>query len=40
MIFNYDLNNCFSDCQLKLFSPVIAIANTLFNKTIGRVNKR
>ncbi|KAM0733388.1 Etoposide-induced protein 2.4-like protein [Formica fusca] len=28
------------DCQLKLFSPVIAIANTLFNKTIGRANRR
>ncbi|XP_012229070.1 etoposide-induced protein 2.4 homolog [Linepithema humile] len=28
------------DCQLKLFSPVIAIANTLFNKTIGRANIR
>ncbi|XP_053596305.1 etoposide-induced protein 2.4 homolog [Microplitis demolitor] len=28
------------DCPLKLFSPVIAIANTLFNKTIGPVNRR
>lgn len=28
------------DCQLKLFSPVIAIANALFNKTIGRANRR
>lgn len=31
---------CFSDCPLKLFSPVIAIANTLFNKTIGPTNRR
>lgn len=28
------------DCPLKLFSPVIAIANTLFNKTIGPANRR
>ncbi|XP_076685093.1 EI24 domain-containing protein tank isoform X1 [Andrena cerasifolii] len=28
------------DCPLKLFSPVIAIANTLFNKTIGPAQRR
>ncbi|XP_043277979.1 etoposide-induced protein 2.4 homolog [Venturia canescens] len=28
------------DCPLKLFSPVIAIANTLFNKTIGPSTRR
>ncbi|XP_012280388.1 etoposide-induced protein 2.4 homolog isoform X2 [Orussus abietinus] len=28
------------DCPLKLFSPVIVIANTLFNKTIGPVHRR
>ncbi|RLU26146.1 hypothetical protein DMN91_002312, partial [Ooceraea biroi] len=28
------------DYQLRLFSPVIAIANTLFNKTIGRAGRR
>ncbi|KAL7294344.1 etoposide-induced protein 2.4 homolog [Trichogramma pretiosum] len=28
------------DCPLKLFSPVVAIANTLFNKTIGPAKKR
>lgn len=28
------------DYQLRLFSPVIAIANTLFNKTIGRASRR
>ncbi|XP_032666168.1 etoposide-induced protein 2.4 homolog isoform X3 [Odontomachus brunneus] len=28
------------DYPLKLFSPVIAIANTLFNRTIGRAHRR
>ncbi|XP_011494641.1 PREDICTED: etoposide-induced protein 2.4 isoform X3 [Ceratosolen solmsi marchali] len=28
------------DCPLKLFSPVVAIANTLFNKTIGPAKRR